>query len=141
MSTSASTDLTHLLHALHQGAMETGEFMSHLLDSQVFMPVTDSKAETGQAPIGFQKSDKATPLILNDEEGTQVMILFSDPERSKSFLTDFPQYDGGFIAEVPWVLERLADGMGVSINPDGEDGIDLDPDTIRQLAGLYRDRG
>ena len=54
------------------------------------------------------------------------------------FIKNYPEYDGGFIAEVPWMLERLGEGMGVSLNPDAEEGIDFDPETIRQLLTLHQ---
>jgi hypothetical protein len=113
-------------------------FMSQFLQTQIFMPVTDPKDSDHSAPIGFQKSDKAVPLTLDTGEGFQVMILFSDPQQSKVFLQEFPEYTGGFIAEVPWMLERLGEGMGFSLNPNNENGIDFDPETVRQLLTLHQ---
>ncbi len=136
MTTPDSTDLTQLLNQALQGTMEIETFMNQFLKTQIFMPVADPKDSEGSAPIGFQKSDKAVPLVLDTEEGFQVMILFSDPQQSKGFLQDFPEYSGGFIAEVPWMLERLGEGMGVSINPGLENGVDFDPETIRHLVTL-----
>ncbi len=135
MSNHHSSDLTQLLQQAHRGLIEPTPFMEQLLQCQVFMPVTDAEGATGETtPIGFQKSDRALPLLLQSEEGTKVMVLFSDPERSKSFLQHYPDYRGGFITEFPWVLERIGSGMGITINPDDEAGIDLDPDDIRQLV-------
>lgn len=137
MATEHSIDLNQLLTQAHRGELEVEAFMSQFLQTQIFMPVTDPKDEGGDAPIGFQKSDKAQPLILDSGEGFPVMILFSDPQQSKSFLQDFPDYSGGFIAEVPWMLERLGEGMGFSLNPHSEAGIDFDPETARQLLTLH----
>jgi hypothetical protein len=61
------------------------------------------------------------------------LILFTSPERSKVFLQDFPEYDGGLLAEFKWILERTGSGIGVSINPDWPVGIDLEPDMLEQL--------
>ena len=138
MSTENSIDLNELLNQAHQGELEVDAFMIQFLQTQIFMPVTDPKDSDDSAPIGFQKSDKAVPLTLDTGEGFQVMILFSDPQQSKAFLQGFPEYTGGFIAEVPWMLERLGEGMGFSLNPNNENGIDFDPETVRQLLTLHQ---
>jgi hypothetical protein len=133
-------DLNQLLEQAHQGTIEIDQFMGQLLDSQIFMPVTapnDSEASEKTAPAGFQKSEEAIPLTLDTEDGFKVMVIFSDPQLSKEFLQDFPDYSGGFITEVPWMLERLGEGMGFSLNPGLDNGIDFDPDTVRQLMTLY----
>lgn len=137
MATENMIDLNQLLTQAHQGEVEVEQFMSLFLQTQIFMPVTDPNDSGDMAPIGFQKSDKAQPLILETEDGFNIMILFSDPQQSKTFLKDFPEYSGGFIAEVPWMLERLGEGMGFSLNPGLESGIDFDPDTVRQLITLH----
>lgn len=138
MSNENSIDLNQLLIEANQGAIEVGDFMQQFLQTQIFMPVTDPKDGDNDAPIGFQKSDKALPLTLDTDSGFQVMILFSDPQQSKEFLKGFPEYNGGFIAEVPWMLERLGEGMGFSLNPNDENGIDFDPETVRQLMTLHQ---
>lgn len=136
MATETMIDLNQLLNQAHQGEVEVEQFMSLFLQTQIFMPVTDPDGSTSEAPIGFQKSDKAVPLTLETEDGFKIMVLFSDPQQSKTFLKDFPEYGGGFIAEVPWMLERLGEGMGFSLNPGLENGVDFDPDTVRQLMTL-----
>ncbi|HIJ22974.1 MAG: SseB family protein [Gammaproteobacteria bacterium] len=135
---SNSSDLKQLLTKAHQGEIEIEAFMSQFLTAQIFMPVTDPDNDGQNTPVGFQKSDKAKPLTLETEEGFSVMVIFSDPQQSKEFIKNYPEYDGGFIAEVPWMLERLGEGMGVSLNPDAEEGIDFDPETIRQLLTLHQ---
>ncbi len=109
MATDNMIDLNQLLNQAHNGEIEVAEFMSLFLQTQIFMPVTDPKDDSGSAPIGFQKSDRAQPLVLDTDDAFSVMILFSDPQQSKGFLQDFPEYSGGFIAEVPWMLERLGE--------------------------------
>ncbi len=137
MATENMIDLNQLLTQAHQGEIEVEQFMSLFLQTQIFMPVTDPEDSSNSAPIGFQKSDKAQPLTLETEEGFKTMIVFSDPQQSKSFLKNFPEYSGGFVAEVPWMLERIGEGMGFSLNPGLENGIDFDPQTVRQLITLH----
>ncbi len=138
MATEVTIDLNQLLEQAHQGSIEVDQFMAAFLQTQIFMPVTDPADNRQDAPIGFQKSDRALPLILDTDEGFGVMILFSDPQQSKQFLQEFPEYSGGFIAEVPWMLERLGEGMGFSINPGLDNGMDFDPQMARELITLLR---
>jgi hypothetical protein len=96
------------------------------------MPVQDDTSGIQ----GFQRSSKANPLTIQDEEGTQVLVLFSSPERAKPFLVDYPDYRGGLLTEFSWVLERIGSGVGIAINPGLEAGIDFEPDMVEQLIHL-----
>lgn len=124
-------DLEQQLIAAQEGSVPGEDFMHYLLTAQLFMPVQD---ET-HAIKGFQRSDKAVPLTLETEDGMQVVVLFTSPERAKPFLTDFPGYTGGLLAEFKWILERMGSGYGVAINPGWSVGIDMDPDMVDQMVG------
>jgi hypothetical protein len=73
------------------------------------------------------------PLTVRAEDNTEVLILFTSPERAKEFVGDYPGYDGGLLAEFTWILERTGSGIGISINPDWPVGIDLEPEMVQQL--------
>jgi len=124
----ARNELEENLLAAQDGQMSSDEFMKYLMDTQVFMPVKDSIGIEG-----FTSSDKAVPLTLKTEDGVEVLILFTSPDRSKEFVQDFPGYDGGLLAEFKWVLERTGSGIGISINPNWPVGMDLEPEMIEQL--------
>lgn len=128
----AHNDLETKLVAAQQGQLDSDLFMKELLDAQIFMPVED---EPNQIQ-GFQRSTKANPLTVESEDGVNVLVLFTSPERAKGFLQDFPAYSGGLLTEFSWILERIGSGIGVSINPGIEFGIDLDPHTVEQLIHL-----
>jgi len=132
----AHNDLEEKLIAAQQGELDSDVFMNGLLDEQVFMPVQDDPSQIQ----GFQRSTKANPLTVLTEDGLNVLVLFTSPERAKSFVQDHPGYGGGLLVEFHWVLERLGSGIAVSINPDMEYGIDLDPDTVVQLIHLNAGR-
>jgi SseB protein N-terminal domain len=129
MPSAPHNDLEHRLQDLHAGSLEAEEFIRFLLDTQVFMPVQDEKI----AIKGFQRSPHAQPLVIEDENGTQVLILFSSPERAKVFLEQYPDYHGGLLTEFPWILRRIGSGVGISINPDWELGFDIDPEQAAAL--------
>ncbi|MEJ2686812.1 MAG: SseB family protein [Gammaproteobacteria bacterium] len=124
-------DLERRLMAAQEGRLEAEEFMHGLLADQVFMPVREQ-----DKIANFQRSDQAVPLSLEADDGTQVLVLFTSPERAKEFLEDFEGYDGGLLTEFSWVLERVGGGVGISLNPGWEVGMDLDPSMVQELAQL-----
>lgn len=125
-------DLEYLLTELHNGSLDPETFAQRLLNLQVFMPVKDEK----HAIAGFQRSTQAEPLILEADDGTAVLVLFSSPERAKAFMNDIPGYSGGLLTEFSWVLRRMADDVGIALNPDIELGMDFDTDMIAMLLAL-----
>ena len=124
----ARNELEQQLQDAQDGKLSSEDFLHYLMETQVFMPVKDS---IGIA--GFTSSDKAMPLTLRAEDDTEVLILFTSPERAKDFVNDYPGYDGGLLAEFNWILERTGSGIGISINPDWPVGIDLEPEMVQQL--------
>jgi hypothetical protein len=124
----ARNELEQQLLAAQEGNISSEDFMRYLMETQVFMPVKDA---IGIA--GFTSSAKAIPLTVRAEDNTEVLILFTSPERAKNFVADYPGYDGGLLAEFNWILERTGSGIGISINPDWPVGIDLEPEMVQQL--------
>lgn len=130
-------DVERLLADMAANRVEPEDFARRLLDQQVFMPVQDEKHQIA----GFQLSTKATPLVLEDEEGKRVLVTFSSPERAKALAAEFPNYSGGLLTEVSWIVRRMGADMGLSINPGMEPGFDLDPDMVAMLVGLLPEDG
>lgn len=122
-------DLEQQLLAVHNGEGDIADFVLHLLDQQVFMPVRDEK----DAIQGFQRSTQAQPLVVADEDGEQVLVLFTSPERAKPMVADFPDYSGGLLTEFSWLLRRMDGGFHIALNPGWEIGLDLDAETVAQL--------
>lgn len=123
-------DLEKLLTEVTLGTVPAEDFVSRLLaGDQVFMPVKDEK----HAIAGFQASTKAQPLVIEDDEGTQILVLFTSPERAKPFAEMFPDFTGGLLAEFSWVLRRIGGGFPISLNPGWDVGMDFDAETVAQL--------
>ena len=125
-------DLEYLLTELHNGSLDPETFAERLLNLQVFMPVKDEK----HAIAGFQRSTQAEPLVLEADDGTAVLVLFSSPERAKDFMSEIPGYSGGLLTEFSWVLRRVGDDVGIALNPDMELGMDFDTDMIAMMLAL-----
>ncbi len=122
-------DLEQELMAVHKGEAEAEDFVLRLLGQQVFMPVKDEK----DAIQGFQRSTQAQPLVVADEDGERVLVLFTSPERAKSMVADFPDYSGGLLTEFSWLLRRMDGGFHIALNPGWDIGMDFDADTVAQL--------
>jgi len=124
----------HLLDAM-SGDLSSEAFMQTLFEAQIFMPVQDDSSQIK----GLQRSTHARPLIIQDEEGENAMVLFTSPERAKPFVKDFPDYGGGLLTEFKWVLERMDSGMAIVVNPGWEVGIDIEPETVSQMIQALSD--
>jgi hypothetical protein len=122
-------DLERQLLDAQEGRIPGDVFMQELLVSQIFIPVLDQHGIGG-----FQDSKQANPLTLKSEEGIDVLILFTSPERAKRFVKDYPGYEGGLLAEFKWILEKMGVGYGIALNPGWEVGMDMEPEMVEQLA-------
>lgn len=118
------------LLAAQEGRITSDELLATLMTSQVFLPVRDEKT----AVLNIQRSTRAQPLVLAAEDGTEVLVLFSSPERAKPFIQDFPGFEGGILEEFKWVIERMGTDYGIALNPGSELGFDMEPETVKELA-------
>lgn len=121
-------ELEKRLLAAWEGEVTGEEFMHELLVSEVFMPI-----ENNEVMPGVQRSASAVPLVLEADDGTKVVAVFTSPDRARSFLRDYPRYDGGLLTEFKWVLEKMGVGHGIALNPGCEVGFDMEPEMLRQL--------
>ena len=126
-------ELEHKLQAAMNGEIAPQDFMRELLTQQIFIPVRDDK-DHGIA--GFQSTTKATPLVVEDEDGQKILVLFTSPERAKEFLADMPGYGGGLLADFAWIVERMEPGFAMAVNPDIDFGIDIGPEEVTEMLEL-----
>lgn len=130
-------ELERKLMAAMNGELSPEEFMRALLDEQVFVPVRDEK-DYGIA--GFQRSTKAMPLVVEEDDGRKTLILFTSPERARAFLAEVPGYGGGLLVEFSWIVERMEPGFAISVNPGEEFGMDIEPEHVTQMLELLSAR-
>lgn len=129
----AKNELERKLLAAMSGELSSDDFMQELLTQQIFIPIRDDKDSGIQ---GFQHTTKATPLVVQDEEGPNTLVLFTSPERAKDFLADVPGYSGGLLADFSWIVERMEPGFAIVVNPGLELGMDIDPDDVAAMLAL-----
>lgn len=130
-------ELERKLVAAMNGELSGEDFMQELLVEQVFIPIRDDK-DDGIA--GFQRTTKATPLVVCDEDGQNILVLFTSPERAKDFLAETPGYSGGLLAEFEWIVERMEPGFAIVVNPGDEFGIDIAPEDVTVMLELLASR-
>ena len=129
MSTfAAENDLEKKLIQAQNGEIEGEEFLKEMLEMQVFMPILEK-----HTIAGFQDSKQATPLSFKDDDGKMV-VLFTNPERAKGFVKDYPGYDGGLLEDFKWVIEKIGGGYGVILNPGFEVGLELEANMLELMT-------
>jgi hypothetical protein len=126
-------DLERQLMAAQEGDIPPESFVETLVGSEVFMPIYE-RHQIG----GLQTQQVAQPLKLPGEEGGEVLVLFTSPERAKGFVRDYPGYGGGLVVDFTWILEKLGIGYGISLNPGLPVGIDFEAQDVAQIAGMAR---
>ncbi|MFK5895205.1 MAG: SseB family protein [Pseudomonadota bacterium] len=122
-------ELEKSLLKAQNGEISGEQFLKELLDLELFMPVLEK-----HQIAGFQESKNAIPLTIEDENGQQVVVLFSSPERAKEFVKQFPGYGGGLLAEFKWIIEKIGAGVGIILNPGMDVGLELEAEMLDQLS-------
>ena len=120
--------LEHKLLAAQDGILDSADFLTELMDLPVFLPVKD-----GVGIVGFQASDAAHPIVLDWAQGTQVVPVFSSPDRVQPFLPHLPGYGGGFLGEFRWVLDKLGPETGIVLNPGWDVGFEIEAAVVRAI--------
>jgi hypothetical protein len=123
-------DLERQLIAAQEGRIDPEDFIATLLGSEVFMPIYE-RHQIG----GLQTEKAAQPLKIETDNG-EVLVLFTNPERAKPFVRDFPGYGGGLVVEFSWILEKLGIGFAISLNPGETVGIDFEAQDLARMAEL-----
>ena len=125
----AENELEKKLIQAQNGEINGEAFLKEMLDMQVFMPILEK-----HSIAGFQDSKQATPLSLKDDDGVEMIVLFTSPDRAKIFVKDYPGYDGGLLEDFKWVIEKIGGGYGVILNPGFEVGLELEATMLEQLT-------
>lgn len=133
----AKNELEKKLLAAINGELPGEDFMHELLTQQIFIPIRDDR-DSGIP--GLQLTNKATPLVVQDEAGRNTLVLFTSPERAKEFLVDVPGYSGGLLADFSWIVERMEPGFAIAVNPGLELGMDIEPEDVTQMLELLAAR-
>ena len=124
----AENELEKKLIQAQNGEIEREEFLKEMLEMQVFMPILEK-----HSIAGFHESKQATPLSFKGDDGAEMVILFTSPDRAKEFVKDHPGYDGGLLEDFKWVIEKIGGGYGVIINPGFDVGLELEAQMLELM--------
>jgi hypothetical protein len=133
----ARNELEKKLLAAIEGVLDSEDFMRELVTQQIFIPVKD---EPDSGIANFQRSTNATPLVVQDEDGRNILVLFTSPERAREFLADMPGYGGGLLADFSWILERMEPGFAIAVNPGLDFGMDIEPEDVTHMLELLAEK-
>lgn len=133
----AKNELEQKLHAAMNGELASEDFMRELLTQQIFIPIKDDK---DSGILGFQHTTKATPLVIQDDEGQNILVLFTSPERARDFLAGTPGYGGGLLTDFAWLMERMEPGFAIAVNPGIDFGMDIEPENVAEMLALLAER-
>lgn len=122
-----TTDIEQKLVDAQEGRLSSEVFMEELLNATLFLPVYDDSASDLQA------SDKAQPVSIELEDGTPILVVFTSPERAQDFLNEVPGKTGGILESFRWIVEHAGTGIGISINPGWDFGLDIEMEMVAQL--------
>ena len=123
-----TTDIEQKLVDAQEGRLSSEDFMQELLEATMFLPVYDDSVS------GIQLSDKARPISIQLEDGTEIMVAFTSPERAREFLDQAPGQSGGILESFRWIVEHAGTGVGISINPGWDFGLDIEPEMVARLS-------
>ncbi|WP_172597592.1 SseB family protein [Sulfuriflexus mobilis] len=122
------TEIEKKLVDAQEGRLSSEDFMQELLDATLFLPVYDDSVS------GIPLSDKTRPISIELEDGTQIMVVFTSPDRAGEFLEQAPGQSGGILESFRWIVEHAGTGVGISINPGWDFGLDIEPEMVAQLS-------
>ena len=122
------------LNALEQALLDTQEgrlppaaFFQRLCDAQVFILIDKEIPENG-----VWTPDIAL-LVLNSQSGIPVVAMFTAPERSVAWLAQAPAFKFGLQIDFRWLLNGLAEGVGIVLNPGAAVGVELPSSIVQKL--------
>jgi hypothetical protein len=109
------------------GAISITDFLANLIGSQVFVLLDKDPGPSGKW------DNTASPLVVNSQTGTPMLVVFTAPERSTGWARRAPQYTFGLLTDFRWLLKGITSGVGLVINPGSTIGLEMPPSGVEQL--------
>lgn len=122
-----ANDLEQALLDARDGKVPPSRLFEALFASRVFTLLNEAPGADGTL------SDNASLLVLNSEGNVPMVGLFTAQERAAGWPAQAPAYQHGLLVEFRWLLPRLADGVGIVLNPGAPVAVELPPVLVAKL--------
>lgn len=120
------SDLEKALVAAQDGESSTADFLHRLVDSDVFILLSEKKQEE-------EDDSNIQPLVLEGPDKTPMLAMFTLSERTPPLIKEFPDYTHPYEVEFSWIVANASEGMGLVINPGWSYAASLPPEALAQL--------
>lgn len=120
-------DLERALLDARDGKVPASTLFAALFAATVFTLLNEEPGADGTL------SDTASLLVLNSEAQEPLVGLFTAAERAAGWPERAPAYRYGLLVEFRWLLPRLADGVGIVLNPGAAVAVELPPELVGKL--------
>lgn len=127
-----SNDLERALVAAQQNQMPVTAFVQTLQASKVFVLVD---RDTGPSEVW---DHSAAPMLLTNAARTPFLALFTAPERATVWSKRQTAFGHGLSTDFARLLQGMAPGLGIVINPGLPAGFEMQPATVAQLRAQAR---
>lgn len=120
-------ELETVLDAVRSGNAPVSSFVDALVAGDIFVLLDKDPGPEGKW------DDAASPLVLNNHQGTPVLAVFTAPERAIAMASQFPVFGYGLVIQCAWIMARVSPGVGVVINPGTLFGMEVPPSVVQGL--------
>lgn len=121
-----NNELEFLIQAGRDGNVSLGTIFQCLMRSPVYM-VLNKPLKEGD-PL-----NEVQGLMVQNEDGSQMLTVFTGEERTERFRGQQPGYDHPARFPATLLLDNMHDSMGLVINPGLSVGMQITADGVRNL--------
>ncbi len=114
-----------IIHAAGQGQLDEQSFWDKLSASRLYLVILSDDAAWKQ---NIDPYTTATPLTQVNNNGIESIVAFSRKSYAKRYSKQQQDFDCMLEVKFSFLMEKLASGYGISINPGQKVGLELIPD-------------
>ena len=114
-----------IIHAAEQGQLDEQSFWNKLCASKLYLVILGDDAAWKQ---NIDPYTTATPLTQVDNNGIETVLAFSRKSYARHYSKQQQDFDCMLNVKFSFLMEKLASGYGISINPGQKVGLELIPD-------------
>lgn len=121
-----ANELEEALMQLGSGQIDTSGFLRLLLQAKLYILL--DREPQGQTLGG------CIPMVISTEQdGPQLLAVFSDPQRGGVMSEHFGDYKWVAQVDFAWIVEHTGDSCGVILNPGSPLGIEIAAAGLKEI--------